>query len=599
MSIQYQIKPQNPNAHIYEVVLRLSTPDPEGQSFRLPNWIPGSYMIRDFSKNIIEIQALADGQNIKLEKTGKSSWKTAPGLQNLELRYSVYAWDLSVRAAHLDAQHGFFNGTSVFIEAVGFEAKPIQLEILPPDGNGYKSWKVASSLTPDTVNTQGFGDYTVANYDELLDHPVEMGCFTRVSFEACGVPHDVVLTGHFDADLDRICTDLKIICEYHIRFFGLPAPVEKYVFLVMVVGNGYGGLEHRASTSLLISRKNLPAQGVLDINDDYLDFLGLCSHEYFHTWNVKRIKPAAFVPYRLESETYTQLLWAFEGITSYYDDLALVRCGLIDQNRYLKLLGKTVTRVYRGAGRLKQSTADSSFDAWNKFYKQDENAPNAIVSYYAKGCLIALCLDAEMQARTKGKVGLDDLMLRLWADWQDTKKGLEEGQIEEIVAELVGESMLDFFDLAIRSTKDLPLESALQHFGVDTCWRAASSATDTGGDISKQKIVAPAIGMRWKAHAKGIELTHILDQGAAQLGGLSAGDIVIAVDGYAIDLSGLELYLSRTQIRQMLSVHFFRHEELHHAEIVLQEPAKDTCYLLSDAKTESVTNGWLSPKMAN
>lgn len=599
MSIQYQIKPQNPNAHIYEVVLRLSTPNPEGQCFRLPNWIPGSYMIRDFSKNIVEIQAFANGENVRLNKTGKNSWKTEPDLHELELRYSVYAWDLSVRAAHLDAQHGFFNGTSVFIEAVGFEAQPIHLEIIPPDGEAYKSWSVASSLSPDDVNAYGFGQYLAADYDELLDHPVEMGDFERVSFEACGVPHEVVLTGKFDADLDRVCTDLKTICEYHIRFFGLPAPTEKYVFLVMVVGNGYGGLEHRASTSLLISRKNLPAKGVSGINDDYLDFLGLCSHEYFHTWNVKRIKPAVFVPYTLESEVYTELLWAFEGITSYYDDLALVRCGLIDEKRYLKLLGKTITRVYRGAGRLKQSVGDSSFDAWSKFYKQDENAPNAIVSYYAKGSLIALCLDAEMRKRSNGKVGLDDLMRRLWADWKKTQKGLEERQIEEIVTELVGVPFDDFFDLAIRSTKDLPLKAALEHFGAHMFWRAASAATDQGGEAANEAGQKPATGMRWKTHAKGIELTHVLDGGAAQLGGLSAGDIVIAVDGYAIDSAALELYLLRTYPEQTLDVAFFRHDELHQVEIILQEAKKDTCYIVAKSKAESAFKSWLSAKVSS
>lgn len=595
MSIQYQIKPQSPNAHIYEVVLRLSKPNSEGQCFSLPNWIPGSYMIRDFSKNIVEIQAFACGKKISLEKTGKNSWKTEPNLPELELRYSVYAWDLSVRAAHLDAQHGFFNGTSVFIEAIGFEAEPIQLEIIPPDGEAYKNWKLASSLIPSDVDSLGFGHYLAVNYDELLDHPVEMGEFERVSFEACGVPHDIVLTGRFDADLDRICADLKTICEYHIHFFGLPAPVEKYVFLVMVVGNGYGGLEHRASTSLLVSRKNLPAKGVSGINDDYLDFLGLCSHEYFHTWNVKRIKPAAFVPYKLESEVYTQLLWAFEGITSYYDDLALVRCGLIDEKRYLKLLGKTITRVYRGAGRLKQSVGDSSFDAWSKFYKQDENAPNAIVSYYAKGSLIALCLDAEMRVRSNNEVGLDDLMRRLWTDWKKTQKGLEEREIEEIVSELVGISLHDFFDLAIRSTKDLPLEAALEHFGTDTFWRAAKTATDLGGEANEE-VQKPATGMRWKAHAKGIELTHVLDGGAAQLGGLSAGDLVIAVDSYAIDPAGLELYLSRTCAGQTLTVAFFRHDELHSVEIALQEAEKDTCYLIASPKGESAFSSWLSSK---
>ncbi|MCB1756891.1 MAG: M61 family metallopeptidase [Gammaproteobacteria bacterium] len=595
MSIHYLIKPVNPNAHLFEVRLSVDEPSEAGHIVSLPNWIPGSYMIRDFSRNIVWIRATSAGQDIPLQKLDKSRWQAPPVSAALEIVYEVYAWDLSVRAAHLDAGHGFFNGTSVFLCVDGAEDKAVDIRILPPDGESFDDWRLASSLTQTNVDARGFGDYRAESYDELIDHPVEMGTFTRVGFEACGVPHEVILTGRFEADLERLAADLKTICEYHINFFASPAPMEKYLFLVMVVGEGYGGLEHRASTSLLVSRKNLPAPGLAEINDDYLEFLGLCSHEYFHTWNVKRIKPAVFIPYRLQRESYTSLLWAFEGITSYYDDLALVRSGLIEQKTYLKLLGKMITRVYRGSGRLKQSVADSSFDAWTKFYKQDENSPNAVVSYYAKGAVVALLLDCEMRKRSAGNVCLDDLMLRLWNDWRESGgKGVDDAGIEELVSELTGESLRDFFDRAVRSTEDLPLTEALKVLGVQDNWRAALSRTDAGGTAKKKKKQQLTLGLKCKPHPKGFEVTHVLDGGAAQAGGLAAGDQVIALDGYATDPAEMDAILSRRNDGDELAVNYFRHGELRKTSLRIKVAPKDTCWLSVLDNGQALCDDWLS-----
>ncbi len=593
--IFYQIKPLDPNAHLFQVKLLLNDPVGSGQIFSLPNWIPGSYMIRDFARNIVQIRASTDdGKPVNLVKLDKNHWQAESVPGTLMLEYEVYAWDLSVRAAHLDNVHGFFNGTSVFLSVEGTQDQPISVEILAPDGKRHNGWKLASSLTPIEIDENGFGKFSASNYDELIDHPVEMGCFTRITFDACGVPHDVVLTGKFDADLDRLGSDLKIICEHHIRFFAEPAPMDRYLFLVMIVGKGYGGLEHRASTSLLASRKHLPAKKTVDINDDYLEFLGLCSHEYFHTWNVKRIKPAVFVPYQLNNESYTQLLWAFEGITSYYDELALVRCGLIDQQRYLTLLGKTITRVYRGKGRLKQSIAESSFDAWSKFYKQDENAPNAIVSYYVKGALVALLLDCEMRRQSGGSVSLDDLMKRLWQRWQDTGNGVGELEIEQTATDLLGKPLTEFFNQAVRSTRDLPLQALLSQVGVDLQWRAAKSQSDMGGEALQHKREPLTLGIRTKEHPKGLEITHVFDDGAAQKSGLSAGDIVIAVDGEASNQEALDAYLIRRCKGDTITFHYFRYDMLYQLEMKLEAASQDTCYLTVSEMGQEQCNNWLS-----
>jgi predicted metalloprotease with PDZ domain len=408
--IQYQITSRNPASHYFDVTIRIEKPDPSGQALRLPNWIPGSYMIRDFARNLVELRARDDSGELGVEQIDKSNWRVAGASGALTVDYRVYAMDLSVRAAHLDDTHGYYNGSSVFLEVLGQSQQPCEVRIERPAPKYCEDWRVATSLARKQAEAFGFGLYQALDYDDLIDHPVEMGEFVHYDFEACGVPHDIVLSGRFECDGDRLCADLKKICEHHIRFFGEPAPMDYYLFQVMVVGDGYGGLEHRSSTSLVASRASLPKPGQDKIDDDYRDFLGLCSHEYFHTWNVKRIKPAVYQPYDLQSEVYTDLLWAFEGITSYYDDLALLRCGLIDVTSYLELLAQTMTRVQRGRGRKRQSAAESSFNAWTKFYKQDENAANAIVSYYAKGCLIAACIDLKMRALSGGEKSLDDVM---------------------------------------------------------------------------------------------------------------------------------------------------------------------------------------------
>ncbi|HNH14759.1 MAG TPA: peptidase M61, partial [Rhodocyclaceae bacterium] len=301
-AVEYRIRPANPGAHLFEVSCTVAEPDPAGQVFSLPAWIPGSYMIREFARNIVRLRAEADGEPCALEKLDKHTWRAAavPGARVLSVHYEVYAWDLSVRTAHLDTTHGFFNGTSVFLAVAGRTEAPCVVTIERPEGDCGRDWKLVTALPPEhgrPGQACRFGRFRAADYDELIDHPVEMGRFTLARFEAAGVPHDIALTGRHDCDLERLCADLRRICEWQIALFGTPAPVDYYAFLTMVVGEGYGGLEHRASTALICSRAELPWKGMEGLPDGYKSFLGLCSHEYFHTWNVKRIKPAAFTPY--------------------------------------------------------------------------------------------------------------------------------------------------------------------------------------------------------------------------------------------------------------------------------------------------------------
>ena len=412
---RYRIIPLDPHAHLFEVRCTVADPDRGGQRFRLPTWIPGSYLIREFARHFVKVRAESGGATIPIEKEAKDLWRAASCRGPLEVTAQVYAFDLSVRAAYLAAERGYFNGPAVFLCPEGRADEPCDVEIVAPEGPAYRHWRIATTLPRAGAEPWGFGSYRAASYDELIDHPVEMADFSHASFEAGGATHDIAITGRIHADLDRVARDLARVCRWQIDLFGgtsgARAPFDRYLFQIAAVGDGYGGLEHRSSTSLLCKRDDLPAPGIDKITDDYRRFLGLASHEYFHSWNVKRIKPAAFISYDLARENYTRQLWAFEGITSYYDDLALVRSGVIDPRSYLEVLGHTVTDVLRTPGRQIQSVAESSFDAWIKFYRRDENSPNAGISYYAKGSLIALALDLMLRIR---RSSLDDVMRTLW-----------------------------------------------------------------------------------------------------------------------------------------------------------------------------------------
>jgi predicted metalloprotease with PDZ domain len=349
----------------------------------MPAWVPGSYMIRDFARNIVSASAESDGQDVELVKTDKSTWLAAPCEKPLTLFADINAVDPSVRGAYLDNTRGFFDGAAVFPAVVGQEDRECRLEILPPPDPYGATWRVATSMKPAIAEDYAFGTYIAADYAELIDHPVEMGNFHVGEFEAHGIPHAIAVSGHTRFDMARVCHDLAKLCEAQLEFLGKPVDFDRYLFLLAVTENGYGGLEHRWSTSLICSRSDLPKRNDPGTSEGYRKFLGLCSHEYFHLWNVKRMKPAQFMPYELAAESHTGLLWVFEGITSYYDDLLLARAGLVSGDSYLELLGKTITRVLRTSGRRRQSVEDASFDAWTKFYKRDVNSPNTTVSDYA------------------------------------------------------------------------------------------------------------------------------------------------------------------------------------------------------------------------
>lgn len=548
----------------------------------MPAWIPGSYLIRDFSRQIESLWASSQGKPIAVTKTDSHSWRCAPCTGALVLEYTVYAWDLSVRGAHVDETHAFFNGSCIFLSVTGQTQTPCHVEICPPPHT--KNWKVYTSLPEATghrraARRHGYGMYVAPDYDALIDHPVEMGRPQVVQFTAHGAEHEMVFTGTIpNLDLERIAADTQKICAAQIELFepqSRRAPFldgsNRYVFMTMVTGDGYGGLEHRASTALMTSRGDLPTRGQPQAPEGYQNFLGLVSHEYFHTWNVKRIKPAAFAPYDLSRATHTGLLWVFEGFTSYYDDLMLMRSGVISESDYLRTLGKVISNVRRGTGRLKQSVAESSFDAWTRYYKQDENSPNALVSYYTKGSLVALGLDIIVRQATNGSRSLDDVMRLMWQRYgrdfyQGGGMGIAEDAMPGLILEATGVDTTEFIQRHAYGREDVPLEELLPQQGISLSWKAASST--------------PSLDTRLRTLHGETQIATVHEGGSAHAAGLSAGDMLLAINGLRVsDAASVDRLLGAYKPADSVDIHVFRRDELRTFQVKLAEPGAHECVL--------------------
>ena len=570
--VRYVVGVSNLHSHYFDVSILLSKEATarlgaasRGLTLRLPAWIPGSYMIRDFSKHLELFSAKSRNQEIQFIKTDSHTWQLAPFVGELQVSYRVYAFDTSVRSAYLDATRGFFNATSLCLEIPEADL-PCELEIItkgcPAD------WRVVTTLATRKVDASGFGVYTANSYDELIDHPVALGNFQSVSWRAHGVPHQMVIQGAIcEIDTKKLATDLKAICESQISFFDpdkSKTPFHRYCFIVNAVGDGYGGLEHRDSTVLLCKRDDLPYRG-RDYSSDaaYQDFLGLCSHEYFHAWMVKRVKPKAFAPYDLSRPNHSTLLWLFEGFTSYYDDLHLFRSQRIDLKAYLKRLEKTWNLVLRGVGRHKQSVAQSSFDAWTKYYQMDENTPNSVVSYYAKGSLIALALDLQLRHHTKKKLSLDHVMRHLWQMNSLSGQGIDESDIDGAVLFLAGSTFATkwqrFKADFIHGTKDIPLGQLLTSEGFQVSVKPNTYLEDA--DVAKQ-----VLGIRTVTVNGWVKVSHVMEDGWACSYGLASGDYLSGIGGERVTptrLDGLiRQLMRRVSTGEVVSIQVYRHERL-------------------------------------
>lgn len=561
--LHYQISPVSPNSHLFEVSLTFPSISEKNYTLSLPAWLPGSYMIRDFAKNIITIHAhSAAGEVIALDKQDKQTWILQARDQHVTVRYQVFAFDLSVRTAYLDSERGFFNGSSTFLQVQELAEQPCELIIHNANTLGHQKWRVATGLTraAETEKYQ-FGRYLAENYQQLIDCPVALGEFDSTEFVVEGVIHHLVFTSKHYGDTQRLANDVSKLCQHHISLFG-EVPFKEYWFITHLQASGFGGLEHKNSTILQASRFDLPNpyQKDAELSDNYKTFLSLCSHEYFHAWNVCRIKPKEFTPYNLQEEVYTKQLWAYEGITSYYDDLSLYRTGLINFDDYLKLLAKTATRVFRGEGELKQSVTESSFDAWTKFYQQGPDAVNNIVSYYTKGSLIALWLDLTIREKSNGQYSLDNLMQELWIHFGRPSIGTSEDDFINIANILCGEDISAAFKQHLYSQERIDISSQLANVGVILSQEKFKKVNNL--ETCANSNYQAYLGVHFQAQPSGLKVSQVIEGSPMEKAGLAVNDILIAVDNMKISENSLQKLLDYLPENSEVSCHYFRDDQL-------------------------------------
>ena len=600
--VKYTVQSHHPASHIFNITLEFQ-PLGAAQQLILPCWIPGSYTIRDFARHITALKLSNEsGNHYSVKKLNSYTWEVGCvhpvsdsdfklGLVSIE--YEVYAWDRSVRGAHLDTTHAFINLSCLSLMVVGQEMDEHQVQVCMPKLKEPSDWRVATTLTPYGIERSGFGWYSAKNYAELIDHPIEMGHLERISFLVNDIPHEIVISGQHQGDVERLKSDVQKIAETHHLLFDnhptLRSPFEKYCFLLTLVGEGYGGLEHRSSTALISPRANMPKRAPnFSLSKEYKELLGLFSHEYFHAWNIKCIKPAVFCPYDLTQPQYTYQLWAFEGITSYYDELALVRSNVITPEEYFLMMSDQITQLQSTPGQFKQTLAESSFDAWIKFYKPNENTKNSSVSYYKKGMLAALCFD--MMLRTADSPSsLDEVMRALWANYKEGQ-GVVEGEIERLLCEKAqnSEAMKQLIHCAIYTTQALPLEQALASVGLQLDY----NLMDETATLALGIIVEPLF--------QELIILTVLDKSAAMIAGLSAKDSLVAINDLRVtNTAALEKILMHYQVGETVLVQAFREDRLMSFQVeLLPAPQNKANISISQEASQQVEHRrhqWLNP----
>jgi predicted metalloprotease with PDZ domain len=553
-------------------------------------WTPGSYLIREHQRHVDGVRASSAGQELPVEKVDKQTWRVlldaSSDSEPLKLSYRLSCFELTVRTNHIDGTHGFINPSAALMFAVGRESERCSVRLQLPQG--WKAW-VALPLEE--------GAYRAGDYDELADSPFELG--TEAShesrtFEAQGVPHELVVWGRGDFDGRRAVPDMvKIIDALAAIFGGLPYR-EKYLFILHLNDKGRGGLEHRQSCALIVPRFSFVQKS------NYEDYLLLVAHEFFHLWNVKRLRPAAFTPYDWTRENHTGLLWAMEGLTSFYEVMALRRAGLITPERFLEIWAERVTQLLRTPGRLRVSLAQASYDAWIKHYRPDESTANTSVSYYLKGSVVGFLLDLELRRRTGGERSLDDVMRTLFTK-HGQPPGLPENGVESAAIALAGEPLSAWFDRAIRSTQELELDGALAGVGLLAVLRAARSGDDKGGaeaqPFEPSEATRAWLGASLRDRSGSLEVAAVVEGSPAQKAGLGGGDEVVAVDGFRGDLKSR---LARAQAGQTVRLTFFRMDELLETSAQLAAAPRDTVTLApstaSGAEEQTLREQWLGTR---
>jgi predicted metalloprotease with PDZ domain len=557
----YQVAMPSPASHLFEVQMQISMAQLVSQGLKsgvldvkMPVWTPGSYLVREYARHLQEFQAFDQGgKAISSCKVAKNHWQILiQDVEEITIKYRVFANELTVRTNHLDSTHGYFNGAALFLYIPGYESYPISIEIVPPP-----DWKVATALPllPEHQNT-----FIAQNFDELVDSPFEIGQHKTYSFEAEGKPHELAIWGGGNADAEKMIPDFQKIIETESKLFG-GLPYDRYLFLLHLSGYGYGGLEHKNCCSL-----NYPRFGFRD-RDKYNRFIQLVAHEFFHLWNVKRIRPKALETFDYEGENYTPSLWFCEGTTSYYDLLIPLRAKLYDAQTFLKGLSKDITRLQTIPGRTIQSLNESSWDAWIKLYRRDANSDNNQISYYLKGQLVSLLLDLLIRDRHNHQKSLDDVMVQMWQQFGQAEIGYTPDELKTVIESVAQTDLTDFFKQYIYGTAELPYNQFLETVGLQL--KAETSET------------CPQMGLKVVSEA-GVEKIQFVESGSpGEAAGVESGDELLAINGFRIKADQLSDRLQDFQPGDTIELTLFHQDELRTCQLTLTSPQPNLYKIVS------------------
>ena len=564
MRLSYLLEMENPESHFFKVTMNVEDYSEESMSVTMPAWTPGSYEILDFSRHVRKIKAVnSAGESIELSKKDKSTWKLANGKsRDIRITYEVFAHDLSVHTSHLDSSHGYLNGTNIFLYIEGYKDQTAELTIKP-----WKDWKVSTGL-------EKVGDfkYRATNFDILVDSPIEIGTHRSLFFNVDGKEHEIVLYGHGNENENKIKNDIQKIVESFLKIFG-HLPYKRYVFIFHLLSeeDSGGGLEHLNSTTIDVDRF------IFSPFESYKKFLNVVSHEYFHLWNVKRIRPAELGPFNYKEENYTSLLWMAEGFTNYYGRMMLLRSGLISQKDFFKHFMETVRFYEMQPGRLNTSAYESSFDSWIKLYRPGPNNFNSYISYYTKGDMLGFLLNVRIIEATKGQKSLDDLYRHLYDKYNKDGKGYTEKDLLLALKEITGMDFTDFYTRFIKSTEPIDFQSELDKLGV--------VLKKIFKDADEFPEGSPYMGSIFRNGSKNTVET-VIEGSPAFKAGLSPGDEVVAINGYRFsdrfmkpireDYRKLKVEkLTDFRSGDRIKLHVFRKGILVELELTLGDPVCD------------------------
>ena len=551
--ISFTVSMPKPWTHLFEVEMKARRTDGKPHvDLIMPVWTPGSYMVREYARHVQEFAAF-DGNDRPLPwiKTNKHTWRIQTGgARNYRVTYRVYANELTVRTSELNSDHAFWNNTTLLMYPDGELNQPSTLNIIP-----YGNWKIATGLPSTGEPMAGrHWAFRAENFDILYDSPVEVSDFKEMKFEVRGVPHRIVIDGEGNYNADRLLNSVRRIVEAQIAMFG-EIPYRDYTFIVHLRANISGGLEHLNSTAINFRRHRFStARG-------YFDFNALVSHEFFHLWNVKRIRPDPLGPFDYTKENYTRLLWVAEGITEYYGNLMVRRAGLMSETAYLEMLAANIQIVEEQPGRRLMSVEEASFDAWIKYYRPDENSINSSVSYYEKGELLGLLLDLEIRRRTKGAKSLDDVMRKLNVEFAKKNRNFTSADFQRICEQIAGGSLDEFFTRYVRGREELPYNEFLS---------AAGLALDTTGAGPGTLVPASSyLGADLEETNNILTIKTVRAGSPAYEQGLNAKDQIVALDGVRVNKDLFETLLRAKPLGSVVRVTVFRNEDLRTFEVKL------------------------------